>query len=510
MTYTQNMTGLYLPSDYADGESRASRPVMREIATTRDGRDITRGFVDINQLQPSSDEILRFRGNNNYRIYRETLRDDQVTAMLQQRRLAITSKETKVEPGGTTRRDQAAADMIREYLNNIGWDRITGMMHYGIYYGFGVAEAMWTRDGRNIALDAIKVRNRERFGFDGGMRLRMKTYSRPEGELLPPRKFWSFCTGADHDDEPYGLGLAHWVYWPVLFKRNGLKFWLIFLEKFGQPTSMGKYPANALPAERAKLLQALAAITTDAGIAVPQGMEIELLEAARSGTADYVQLVNKMDAAIAKVVIGQTASSEGTPGRLGNDELQGDVRDDLVKADADLLCESFNRTIVRWLTEWNYPGAAIPRVYREVEPPEDTSEKATRDSTIVGMGFKPTLGYIQENYGDGWEENPVATPMPPQSSTGSRTENASFAESQAQPPEQMIDRTADTLAPATTRWIDSVRGLLDEVSSLDELRDRLLEIYPDLTLDQYADALAQATATARLAGRNEVVEERNA
>ncbi|MCO1337150.1 DUF935 domain-containing protein, partial [Microbulbifer sp. OS29] len=114
-------------------------------------------------------------------------------------------------------------------------------------------------------------------------------------------------------------------------------------------------------------------------------MAIELLEAARSGTADYVSLYDRMDAAIAKVCVGQTASSQGTPGRLGNDELQSDVRLDLVKADADLVCESFNRSIARWLTEWNYPGAQVPRVYRKVEPPEDLNQTADRDKKIVDM-----------------------------------------------------------------------------------------------------------------------------
>ncbi|MDF5986520.1 hypothetical protein P4131_17570 [Pseudomonas aeruginosa] len=46
-----------------------------------------------------------------------------------------------------------------------------------------------------------------------------------------------------------------------------------------------------------------------------------------------------MDETIAKVTLGQVASSQGTPGRLGNDDLQADVRLDLVKADADLICE---------------------------------------------------------------------------------------------------------------------------------------------------------------------------
>ncbi|MDE9816552.1 phage portal protein family protein, partial [Pseudomonas aeruginosa] len=98
--------------------------------------------------------------------------------------------------------------------------------------------------------------------------------------------------------------------------------------------------------------------------------------------------------------LGQVASSQGTPGRLGNDDLQADVRLDLVKADADLICESFNQGPARWLTEWNFPGAEPPCVYRVVEEPEDMDAKASRDEKVVRFsGFKPTLGYVQETYG---------------------------------------------------------------------------------------------------------------
>lgn len=501
--HKQTTSGLLVPVNFAE-ESQV-QPEMREVATTFDGRDITRGFVDPMMLQPSSDSILQVRGGGDYAIYKQVLRDDQVAGVFSQRQLAVTSKEWEVQPGGKTRKDKAAAEHLTEQLHHIGWDRVTKLMLYGVFYGFAVSEAMWARDGRHINIDSIKVRDRQRFGFDGEMRLRLKTYSKPEGELLPERKFWAFATGADHDDEPYGLGLAHWLYWPVLFKRNGIKFWLIFLEKFGQPTAKGTYPASALPAEKTKLLQALQAINTDAGVIVPEGMQIELLEAARSGSADYVSLVDRMDRAIAKVVMGQVASSEGTPGRLGNDDLQGEVREDLIKADADLVCESFNRSIARWVTEWNYPGAAVPRVYRKVEPPEDLNQQAERDSKIVDMGFKPTLAHVQNTYGGEWEEKtpePIITGRPADDGNA-----AEFAENTLSPAEQMLARTRDNLQPATDAWINQVRKLVDEVDSLEALRDALLERYPDMTLDQYAQALAEATATANLAGRNEVTEE---
>ena len=75
------------------------------------------------------------------------------------------------------------------------------------------------------------------------------------------------------------------------------------------------------------------------------------------------------------------------------------------------------------------------------------------------------------------------------------------------PAEQIQSVARAKVEPASNEWINQIRQIAEEVDSLEALRDRLLQVYPDLTLDQYADAMAEALATAHLAGRNEVVEE---
>jgi hypothetical protein len=47
-----------------------------------------------------------------------------------------------------------------------------------------------------------------------------------------------------------------------------------------------------------------------------------------------------------------------------------------------MICSSFNLTVVKWLTDWNFPGAKPLRVWREVEAPEDLKARADRDKVI--------------------------------------------------------------------------------------------------------------------------------
>jgi len=510
--YVKHATGLIVPASFAES---AARPESLEVASTRDGRDITRGYVSPFELLVPQDDVLRARGSGNYQIYREVLRDWQVKSTLAQRQLAVVSKPWEVEPGGKTARDKAAAEFLKEQLDNIRWDNVTGQMLYGVFYGYAVAEILWGQDGRYVTIDKIKVRDRRRFGFDGEMGLRLLTMSKMNpGEPVPDRKFWFYATGADHDDEPYGLGLAHWLYWPVFFKRNDIKFWLIFLEKFGQPTAVGKYPGNATAEEKTRLLNALSAVSTESGIIVPEGMLVELLEAARSGTADYTALHDRMDQAIAKVVLGQTLTSEAVGGQYKAD-VQMDVRQDLVKSDADLVCESFNNGPARWLTEWNFPGAKIPRVWRVVDEGEDLEKKAKVDKALHDMGYEPAdIDQINDTYGGRWKKKAAPTTTPAGGSVvpnaGGEQPDAEFAEAPsaaiaATEDQQALDAAAAQFAAqfaeALGPRIDEIIAMAEATGDLVTFRERIAGLLAGEPDPAVVESLSRSAFVAQLMGR---------
>jgi len=501
-TFVQNNKGLIVPVEFAE---KAAPADLNEIATTANGRDITRGWLEGNPLMASQDTVLQSRGGGDLKVYEELYRDDQVKSVFEQRRLAVVSKEWEVIPGDDSARAEEAAEFISENLDTIGFDRITRMMLSGVFYGYAVGECMWKVENSMIMLDTIKVRRQRRFAYAPDKSLRLRTMAQPFGEALPDRKFWHYSCGADNDDEPYGLGLAHWLYWPVFFKRNGIKFWLFFLEKFGQPTAKGTYPVNSQLEERNRLLAALNAISTDTGLIIPEGMQIELLEAARSGTADYTELYDRMDAAIAKVIIGHTGSSDSTPGRLGGEDNASEVRQDIVKADADLICESINDSVIKWMTEWNYgPDVAPPQVWRKVEESEDLNSLAERDERLNNIGYRPTLKRILDVYGPDYE----LAPAPQQAVQPFVSDNLSstqFAEGDGR---DIVDAQADNFdvvsADPFAKIMEPIRRLVETATSLQDIRDGLVALYPDMDDAGFARLLQEAMTAANLAGRADI------
>ena len=246
------------------------RPSFEELAPPEDPYNFTRVAVraatPFLQVLTPTDAVLQSKGGiENLKVYRELLRDDQVKATWGQRRLALTACDTVVEPGADDAASKQAAEELQAELDRLNWDDVTDKALYAMFYGWGVAEILWKPGENRVQFDRIIVRDRARFRFD----VRDNLYLWDRGwVLMPERKFWTVRHGSDHHDEPYGLGLANALYWPVWFKRNDIKFWLMFLEKFGMPTTLAKLPQGQMldPAQVSKAKEMLQQITTDAGI----------------------------------------------------------------------------------------------------------------------------------------------------------------------------------------------------------------------------------------------------
>jgi phage gp29-like protein len=353
-------------------------------------------------IQPN-DETLASRGQGKgVKLYEEVERDPHVFACLNKRKMAVISRPWEVTAASEDALDVRAAELVRVALAEINFDALCLNLLDAINKGFAVAEVMWTQVGSEIAVSGVLARNQTRFWFGEQSELRLKTLENLlPGEELPPRKFVVHSVGSK-DGNPYGLGLGSKLFWPVWFKRQGITFWLTFLDKFGSPTAVGKYPTGTQPSDQAVLLNALAAISQDAGVVIPAGMEIVLLEATRGGNAGYEAMCRYMDEQIAYCILGEAPSAKSSGGAAASAAItRNEVRLELVQFDADILSATLNASLIRWLVEFNVPGAKPPTLWRKVVEAEDIKLRAERDKILFEMGLRPDEAYQAENYA-GW------------------------------------------------------------------------------------------------------------
>lgn len=467
-------------AEQQQGDTPAPKP-GDEIAVAYGNLDITRSFLRPDGTLYNEDPILYLRAGGDLAVYTDLLRDDQVSSAWSQRTSALVSSGWTVQPGADDAQSKAAAEFLTQQLEAIGWDDVSALMLYTRFYGYGVAELVWdvTPEGK-LGWSKIAVRNRDRFLFTANGRCFLRTLKDPGGATDPtriwcdPPNFWITNAGADHGDNPYGTGLAHQLYWPVRFKRDGMRFWMVFLEKFAMPTAVGKFAKGAGVLEKGRLLTAVMAIQTQAGVTIPDDMLIELLEAKRNGTGDYEAIYAKMDAAIQKIILGQTLTTEvgSTGGNRALGQVHMGVRQDIVKQDADLICESFNRGPARWITLANFPGAAFPKVMREIEEKEDLGQLATQLVQLKNLGYKPTLEFVQEKWGADMEEVELPPALDPNNPNGGFPPKPGQQQGDDEKPKD----EADFAAAVATIFAD--QNALD--GALDQFETRLEGLSRDL------------------------------
>lgn len=476
-----------------------AKPELNEVATV--ARDIT--FPAYAGILRELDDTLLTRGQGKgLKLYDEIERDCTVYGDLQKRKLAIISRPWQVDPASDSPLDVKAADLVRAQLasQSLNFDKVCLDLLDGILKGFAVGEIMWSVVGSEIVATEIKARDQRRFGFDDQYQLRLKTPERIiPGMELPERKFIVHSFGAK-DGNPHGMGLGTRLFWPAFFKRRGIAFWLTFADKFGSPTPVGEYPNGTSVTEQQNLLGALDALSQSAGVIIPQGMVIKLMEAQRGGGADiYERLALYMDSQITFAILGESASTKGGGGQAASAAItRNEVRLELVKADSDLLSATLNRTIVKWISEYNVPGATPPSVWRKVEEQKDLGAVAVRDKTIFDMGFRPTLAYITETYGGDWTEIPLNPTIGTGNSSGL---TAAFAEVVAPTTASSLSDQMDT--QSATAWqavLAHVEEIVANATSLDELQTTLVEAYGGLPLEDMRRVMAQGFQVAVLAG----------
>lgn len=357
------------------------------------------------QLDPV---ILSRGGSRGLHVYDDLFRDSKAYGALMKRLLAVIAKKWEIVPASDRLKDKKAAEGVAEQLKNIPFNRIRYNLLKAIAYGFTVGEVMWElRDGQYVVTDVLD-RDQVRFLMGPEYQIQLKV----PGDMFPgqvisvPRKFIWHTFGSIANN-PYGRGVGEAVWFWTYFKREVVKFWLVFCEKYAGPTVVAQHTEDGVSQELQQAAQQLAeSVATGLGVSVPKGLELKLLESNRNTAVEvYEHLVQTCDEQIALAILGEsvTTSSGERASRAAVAEY-GDMFLALVTSDSDLLCETLNSTLIKWICELNYPGATPPKLVCEIAPETDLFKKAQTYQYMGSLGYRPTLETVAEEFGGEWEE----------------------------------------------------------------------------------------------------------
>lgn len=454
-------------------------------------------FLD--ELTRARDEVLEAQGRGDLRIYERLLTDDKVHPAFRQRRMAIIARELRVEPGGKdkpggpTELDKLAADDLRRQLASLPFDRITRKMLVGAMIGRAHAECMFRQDGTRVILDKILVRRARRFEITAKKELVLIRGT--ERTVMPDRKFWTIVFGSEDDDDIHGLGLGAILYWPVWFKRNALRFWSVFLETLASPTPKAEVPPGMPKEKMREVMRILDQIRHGGRVIHTRGTVLGFLEAVRNSGGDYSVFIELMNKTITSICLLQTLTSDAENTGLGSNlgKVQERTMNMGAQGESDEVTESLQKGPATWLTQWNYPGADVPLIYRDFVTKEDQAASADRDVKLFSLGYRPTEKRILETYGEGYDPIPAPTvaldPTAP-----------AFAETAA-PEDGAVDRILSNggWRRSMTPIVERIHAILDKGGTLQEARDLIGELALEEP-KELADELANIVFAGRLQG----------
>lgn len=454
-------------------------------------------------------------------------RDTQIGADIAKRRQLAAELEWQiVPPDNASRQEKRAADQAAEAFAGLEVEDLIIDLGAGIGHGWVNLEQSWALDGSLRFVEQPELRPHSWFRLhpDDQNLITLRDNSAQGAELWPLG--WVQHRHRAKPGYVARSGLHRQLAWPYLFKHFSVSDLAELLEIYGLPARIGKYPSNAKPSEKATLLRAVTSLGHNAAGIIPEGMSIEFMTAAgAAGGADMFKLMlDWCERSIAKSILGGTLTSgtgEGTnTNALGNVHERGQAS--LIRADARQYAGTIKRCMLWPMAAMNFGIDDIrraPQFYLETEEAKDYAALSQSLPTFVDMGMRIPVWWAHEKTGipEATENDevlkPAGQPLPTEPVALGATRQAPIAALRAdippatQPPAQMQEQARAAAEPAQTEWINQVRTLANEVGSLEELRDRLLTVYPNLSLDRYAEALAEAGTAAHLAGMNEIKEE---
>jgi phage gp29-like protein len=366
--------------------------------------------------------------------------DPHVAAVASKRRSNVTSRKLIITPAREgDAQAQAAADLCEESVLGrdgqggiAGWRDALWDLTDALTKGVAVQQIVWDLEGsryvpralvtwpqRELVLGRADTMGRL---VDPDVVRIVTDRERLDGEELQP---WGWIV---HRDKARSVPLARAarmraVVWFYCFKRWSWKDWAIFIERFGTPMRLGKYPPGASDPDKRALLQAVLQMGRDAAAIVPTLSTIELIETgtlkSAGGGPPHPVMVKACNEEISKAIMGNTMSADqGERGARSAKESYSAEELQLAETDAEKLCETIRHDLFTPLVRLNLgPAAPIP-LCRLAATQVANLEEAQRDKVVIReIGLKAGERYLREKYGipapkDG-EETIGGLPPPP-------------------------------------------------------------------------------------------------
>lgn len=389
-----------------------------------------------------------------------------IGAALDTRRAAVAATRWRLAPADDSSRAEEVARAAEQMLraSHPGNELLTfgQMVHLelgsALLPGFAAPEIVWSRGGTEIlGFNSVPAKH---FTFGGGRTPKLVTTEHPSGVGLEPGKFvlhWHRAKGGS----PTRGGLIRACAWLRCFESLNMKDALRFAERYGMPFLVARVDENSWKNERTVLRRVVRNFGPDGGAVLSRGTELDLLQAANNNGDIYFRLLEYLQAAAERLILGQTGTSG--EGGWSNNGAQHLVRMDIRDSDCTQIAETaYARILVPW-TAWNRgPDAPAPTMEYDVEEAKDAKAEADVIKTLDDAGWELEAEQVEKNTG-----YRVTRRRPP----AEQPARSLALEAETNAPDRAEEIAGKALPQARKACADMLAGLQDRLDELAGIAD---------------------------------------
>lgn len=460
-------------------------------------------------------------------------RDGHVFSELSKRKRAVIKLSWDIVPPRNPSKEEEnltayAKELIQDMsdFEDMQFDALDGIGH-----GFSAMELEWQRIGSDWTIQRAHHRPQTWFQLDLETRneLRLRDSS-PDGAKLQAFG-WMLHVHKAMSGYTARSGLARVLVWPYLFKHFSVGDLAEFLDIYGLPLRIGKFPSQATPEEKATLWRAVAGIGHNAAGIIPASMAIEFQEAAKGTEKPFEAMIQWCERTQSKAITGSTLTSEAGSTGLGSGlaEIHNEVRLDIRDSDCKQLAGTITRDLIYPLLAINKGWADIrrcPRFVFDTLEAEDLKTYSESLPKLVSIGMKIPAQWAHEKLripqpADSEDVLAVAPKDPaPQADKGKAAARAALsaalksgknADVVAFADQDAIDGAlADldaALQPQVEAWLKPALDALAKASTADAALELLASENPLVADSVLIEAVARAMFVAELVGADSAQQE---
>lgn len=267
-------------------------------------------------------------------------------------------------------------DWYSTILERLDLRSLLEALHDGRLYLYNVVDFDWEiEDGRQVPLrwEAFEQHHFKRDPKDKRLKLVVKKglEELPDTVLI-----------AEARRTPVMLPvLRDWI-----LKEFGLESWASFLENWGEPFLLAKYPPGSTPEYRKQVEDALAALAAASRGTAPDGTTLEV-HTAGNKPGDHDKFIDRADRGISISLLGHANAVETRGGlQIGDHPSSFEVKHE-VSVDDCFFLEPFVNQLINEIGRRNFADGRVPRFELHKAKPVDSQQHTSICETWYRMGL---------------------------------------------------------------------------------------------------------------------------